>query len=38
MFGFFFRLLLIGLVIYLLVLFAFGKYQEICNYYWWMNP
>lgn len=38
MFGFLFRIFLIGLVIYLLIALACGEYQRICNYYWWMKP
>ncbi len=38
MFALLFRILLIGLVIYVLIGLAFGWYAEICHYYFWMLP
>ena len=38
MFGFLFRVLLIGFVIYLVIGLAFGGYARICSHYYWMWP
>ena len=38
MFGLLFRILLIGLVIYLIIALIVGGYARICNYYYWMLP
>ena len=38
MFGLLFRILLIGLVIYLIIGLATGWYGRICAYYCWMWP
>lgn len=38
MFGFLFRVLLIGLVIYLIMGLIFGWYSRIIAFYYWMLP
>jgi hypothetical protein len=38
MFGFLFRVLLIGLIIYFVLALIWGGYGRICSAYYWMWP